>query len=168
MVTKHVTENPKGNPLANYQFSCTLLRADLSEIEITFISYTNKTGLSVCFPRLQSKLVLHLSQSHSGRPVFKERENERSRVFKHLEKTCATWQTSFPYLPQTSKQTVSLQFLEVSGKTFQRTVLAYRKITEQKGKTGGEGTERGRKRPMRLLHRSTCSTSLHRCKLAML
>lgn len=77
MVTKHVTENPKGNPLANYQFSCTLLRADLSEIEITLISYTNKhsystLGLLFVFPTCKVRLSYTYARTTLGDLLFKK------------------------------------------------------------------------------------------------
>lgn len=90
-----------------------------------------------------------ISQSHSGGPAFKETENERSQVFKHLEwfrkKTCATRPTSFPHFPQSIKQTVSLQLLKISKKTSRGELLHLGKLLKKK-ENRGRGGRKGEKK----------------------
>lgn len=132
MVTKHVTRNPKGNPLVNYQFSCTLLRADLSEIEIIWISCTNKLstlgflfGFSSCrgsFSCISPKAILWDLLLRKIKYLFS--------VFKHLKfcrRKCLQHNqfSSFSLEHQEECFTAILGSLQ---KVFQRTALAYRKI----------------------------------------
>lgn len=88
-------------------------------------------------------------------PAFKG--NETSCVFEHLELCRRKFLqhnrfSSFSLKHQEECFTAILGSLQ---KDFQRTAFAYRKITEEKGKTGGEGVESGRKRPMSLQHGNT-------------
>lgn len=141
MVTKRVTGNPKGNPLLNYQFSCTFLRADLSKIEIIWISCTNKLstlgflfGFSSCrgsFSCISPKATLW--------DLLLRKIKDLESVFKHLEfcrrKCLHNYQfSSFSLEYQEQCFTAILGSLQ---KNFQRTALAYRKITEEKEKNGG-------------------------------
>lgn len=153
MVTKHATGNPKGNPkgnpLVNCQFSCTLLRADLSQIEIICISCTNKLSLGFLF----------------GFPSCKG-------SFSCIYPKATLWDLlSFPkYLElwrrKCLQQPLFLIFLRASRRVFHcNSQKSPKRLPEdssciqknygRKSKNGGEGAERGRKRAVSLKHMNT-------------
>lgn len=133
----------KRKSFSKYWFSCTLLGADLSEIGIIWISCTNKLsalgflfGFTSCkgsFSCIYPKATLWdllLRKMKALESVFKHLELCRRKCLQHNQ---------FSSFSLEHQEEYSTAILESLQKDFQRTALAYRKITEEKGKMGEKG-----------------------------